>query len=88
MNRLARRDFMRTVGAAAGAGLTAGIAWPRVVVADSKGDLDELAGWLTETRRNRLLEGIADRIRDGLNYELLVEGLSIYDPKCNLVLYP
>ena len=76
MIRLARRDFVRTVGAAAGAGLTAGIAWPRVVVADSKGDLDELAGWLTETPRNHLLEGIVDRIRDGLNYELLASAIT------------
>ena len=71
MIRLARRDFVRTVGAAAGAGLTAGIAWPRVVVADSKGDLDELAGWLTETPRNRLIEGIGERIREELKKEML-----------------
>ena len=49
MIRIARRDFVRTVGAAAGCGITAGITWPRDVVADSRGDLNELARWLTET---------------------------------------
>ena len=76
MIRLARRDFVRTVGAAAGCGLTAGIGWPRNVVADTKGDLDELAGWLTETPRNRLLEGIVHRTRDGLNHELLASAIT------------
>ncbi len=76
MIRLARRDFVRTIGAATGCGLTAGIGWPRDVVADTKGDLDELAGWLTETPRNRLLEGLVDRTRHGLNYELLASAIT------------
>ncbi len=76
MIRLARRDFVCTVGAAAGCGLTAGIGWPQDVVADTKGDLDELAGWLTETPRNRLLEGLVDRTRHGLNYELLASAIT------------
>jgi len=76
MNRLARRDFMRTVGAAAGYGLTAGIGWPRELVADSKGDLDVIASWLIETPRDRLLEQIVDRIREGLSYELLASAIT------------
>ncbi len=76
MIRLARREFVRTVGAAAGYGLTAGIVWPRELVADSKGDLDVLAGWLTETPRDRLLEQIVDRIREGLNHQLLASAIT------------
>ena len=76
MNRLARRDFMRTVGAAAGYGLTAGISWPRELLADSKGDLDVIASWLIETPRDRLLEQIVDRIREGLSYELLASAIT------------
>ena len=76
MNRLARRDFMRTVGAAAGYGLTAGIGWPRELLADSKGDLDVIASWLIETPRDRLLEQIVDRIREGLSYELLASAIT------------
>ena len=76
MNRLARRDFLRTVGAAAGYGLTAGIGWPRQLLADSKGDLDLIASWLIETPRDRLLEQIVDRIREGLSYELLASAIT------------
>jgi len=76
MIRRARRDFMRTVGAAAGYGLTAGIGWPRKLVADAKGDLNVLAGWLTETPRDRLLEQIVDRIRKGLSYDLLASAIT------------
>ncbi len=66
MNRLARRDFLRNVGAVASCGLTAGMGWPRNVFADTQGDLEELARWLTKTPRDRLLEGIAGRIRNGI----------------------
>ncbi len=76
MNRLARRDFIRGVGAAAAYGLTAGIALPRELLADSRGDLDEMAGWLIETPRDRLLEQIVDRIRTGLSYELLASAIT------------
>ncbi len=76
MIRLARRDFMRTVGAAAGCGLTAGMGWSRELVADSKGDLDVLAGWLTETPRDRFLEQIVKRIRKGLSCELLASAIT------------
>ena len=76
MNRLARRDFIRGVGAAAAYGLTAGIALPRELLADSRGDLDEMAGWLIETPRDRLQEQIVDRIRTGLSYELLASAIT------------
>lgn len=76
MIRLARRDFMRTVGAAAGCGLTTSLGWPQELVADSKGDLDVLAGWLTEIPRDRLLEQIVDRIREGLSHELLASAIT------------
>ncbi len=76
MIRIARRDFVRTVGAAAGCGITAGIAWPRDVVADTRGDLNELARWLTETPRDHLIEGIVSRIRNGLNDKLLASAIT------------
>ncbi len=76
MIRLARRNFMRGVGAAAGYGLTAGIALPRALIADPRGDLDVIAGWLIETPRDRLLEQIVDRIRKRLSYELLASAIT------------
>ena len=76
MIRLARRDFLRTVGAAASCGLTADIAWPPEVAADMQRELDQLSGWLTETPHDRLLEQIVDRIRRGLNYELLASAIT------------
>ena len=76
MLRLARRDFIRTVGSAAVCGLTAGTSWPRELVAARNGGLDELSDWLTETPRDRLLEGIIDRVRGGLTFELLASAIT------------
>ncbi len=76
MVRIARRDFMRTVGVAVGYGLSAGTSWSRGLVSDANSDLDTLAGWLTEIPRDRLLERIIGRIRDGMEYELLASAIT------------
>jgi len=64
------------VGAVAGYGLTARIAWPRDLLADTRSDLDVITGWLIETPRDRLLEQIVDRIRKGMTYDVLASAIT------------
>ncbi len=67
---------MRSIGAATGYGLTAGKGWARKLIADSKGDLDVIAGWLIETPSDRLLEQLVGRFRERLSYELLASAIT------------
>lgn len=66
MNRVTRRDVLRTLGAAAACGLTTGTAWPAGQAEGDPDALNTLARWLADTPRGRIVEGLVERIRGGL----------------------